>query len=484
MQSAFQYNLIFAKGKNMKNKQTKLAASKTLVQKYKKDAGDKFEKEMDRKLTSAGLVGYKKSVRHSTGPVISDHFVETKNGKYWIESVTFLDKTRARDLNSKKERVESTGEKVDRWIIFFKEGKGMGSRKNIRAYTKLLENEGWTVLNGINQIDMFIEILSDDSMSIAMNEMGYIRKAKLMEIPFDKIITNETNREIHDKASEKNLLHLCKCIMQYGFLTQLNVVPEAIGGILTGRYKLIEGHFRHHAVVELLKKFYGKELEGGTFPCVVVDWVTTEDHKAVHELMILLNTTTRPWNVENYVNSHFKAAKQINDVEKCFSYGTLKWMYKTADANKFKHSKLLYILGPVSDANTAASKWIDRTQIKDGAYRITSKQFNTQMKPFVENHLIPFIKWHMGSRYYDASNTTVADVFMKSLFFHYRTGDITDVEVYANIEAFKKIKKNDMPTDANEEGMETLKSKIKGILDSQKKGVSLNVKTPKKRIAV
>jgi predicted lipase len=73
---------------------------------------------------------------------------------------------------------------------------------------------------------------------------------------------------------------------------------------------------------------------------------------------------------------------------------------------------------------------------------------------------------------------------MKSLFFHYRTGDITDVEVYANIEAFKKIKKNDMPTDANEEGMETLKSKIKGILDSQNKGVSLNVKTPKKRIAV
>jgi hypothetical protein len=159
-------------------------------------------------------------------------------------------------------------------------------------------------------------------------------------------------------------------------------------------------------------------------------------------------------------------------------------MYKTADANKFKHSKLLYILGPVSDANTAASKWIDREQIKDGDYRITEKEFDKKMKPFVDNHLIPFIKWHMGSRNYDASNTTVADVFMKSLFFQYRTGMMKDAEVSANVEAFKKIKKKDMPTDANDEGMDKLKSEIKNILDSQNKGVSLNVKTPKKRIAV
>ncbi len=37
---------------------------------------------------------------------------------------------------------------------------------------------------------------------------------------------------------------------------------------------------------------------------------------------------------------------------------------------------------------------------------------------------------------------------------------------------------------AYSEGMDTLKTLIKNILDSQNKGVSLNVKTPKKRIAV
>jgi hypothetical protein len=73
---------------------------------------------------------------------------------------------------------------------------------------------------------------------------------------------------------------------------------------------------------------------------------------------------------------------------------------------------------------------------------------------------------------------------MKSLFFQYRTGMMKDAEVSANVEAFKKIKKKDMPTDANDEGMDTLKTLIKNILDSQNNGVSLNVKTPKKRIAV
>lgn len=470
--------------KTMANKQTKLNASKSMVQRNRKSIGDKFEKEMDRKLTSAGLYSSKKTVKTSIGDFICDHFVETKKSTYWIESTIFVDTPQARKLNEKKRAIESTTNHIDRWVIFYKEGPGQKSRKNINAYTKTLENEGWTVLNGINEIDLFINILSDDSMSIALNERGYIRKPKLMEIPFEDILPNETNRDIHDKAAEKDLLKLCKCILKYGFLTQLNVVPETINGVRTGKYKLIEGHRRHHAVVELIRKFYGKELEGGTFPCVVVDWVTTEMHKQVHELMILLNTTTKPWNVENYVNSHFKAAEQVNNVEKFFSYGTLKWMYKTADANKFKHSKLLYILGPVSDANTAASKWIDREQIKDGDYRITEKEFDKKMKPFVDNHLIPFIKWHMGSRNYDASNTTVADVFMKSLFFQYRTGMMKDAEVSANVEAFKKIKKKDMPTDANDEGMDTLKTLIKNILDSQNNGVSLNVKTPKKRIAV
>ena len=466
----------------MENSKKKLAASQSMVQRNRKLTGDKFEKEMDRKLTSSGLVGYKKTVKTAIGSFICDHFLETINGNCWIESTIFLDVRRARELNEKKRAVEATNKSVDRWIIFYKEGPGQKSRKNVKSYIKILEAEGWFVMNGINEIDLFIELASKSSTSIAVNEDGYIRKPKLMEIPLKDIIPNETNRDIHDKSAEKDLLNLCKCIMRYGFITQLNVVPETINGKPTGRYKLIEGHRRHHAVVELIKKFYGRELEGGTFPCVVVDWVTTEMPEKVHELMILLNTTTRPWNVENYVNSHYKAAEQVNDTEKLFSYGTLKWMYKTADENKFKHSKLLYILGPVADANTAASKWIDRDQIKDGEYRISELQVETKMKPFVENHLIPFVKWHMGSRNYDASKTTVADVFMKEMFYHYLNGSITDRHINDNTDAFKKIKKADMPLDANEEGMDTLHYLLKEIR-SQKKTTKLNVKSSAKKVS-
>lgn len=469
----------------MANAKTKLAASQSMVQRNRKLTGDKFEKEMDRKLTAAGLPGYKKIV---TGSLAGkqyrfecDHFIETLLGNIWIESTIFLDTRRAMEFIEKRKEVEATGFKVDRWIILYKEGPGQKSRKNVKSYIKMLESNGWFVMNGINEIDTFIQATAEYSTSIGVNENGNIRVPKLMHIPFENIITNETNRDIHDKSREKDLLNLCKCIVKYGFLTQLNVVPETVNGIPTGRYKLVEGHCRHHAAFELLKKFYGKHLEGGALPCIVIDWVTTEEPEKVHEIMILLNTTTRPWNVENYVNSHYKAAKQINAEEKFFSYGTLKWMYKTADENNFKHSKLLYILGPVADANTAASKWIDRDQIKEGRYRITKDQVENKMKPFVENHLIPFVKWHMASRNYDASKTTVADVFMKEMFYHYLNGSITDKQINDNTDAFKKIKKADMPLDANEEGMEKLHSLLKHIR-SQKNTTTLNVKSPVKKV--
>jgi hypothetical protein len=103
------------------------------------------------------------------------------------------------------------------------------------------------------------------------------------------------------------------------------------------------------------------------------------------------------------------------------------------------------------------------------------------MKPFTENHLIPFIDWHMKSDFYIASNTTVPDVFMKTLFYDYSRGKMSDVEVIDRINAFKKIPKDYMPSTANEKEfgvmLELIDKKV-----SNKKQTTLKVNAPKKMV--
>jgi len=456
--------------------QRSLNAAKTLVQQERLIKGKKFEQEMNNALQQNGLCCSKKSCHTPDGTFISDHFYEVNGKKFWIESKTMLSTEYARELVNKKKYVQLTDPSIDNWIIFLKDGKGTGSRKNVKAYIARCENAGYQVIVGYDAINKFIKKLSKNSRSIAFDENGFIRKPKLMYIPIDKIKSNTTNRKIDPKAKEE----LKKSILHYGFLTQINVVPEVINGELTGFYLEIEGHHRTDTILDIMKEL-GIHLEDDKLPCVVVDWVTTENPQTVHELLVTLNTTTQPWIMEDYVKSHYDAAESCNDSEKQYSYGILKWMYKESVKNSYKKSKLFYILGPVSDSNKATSKWIDREMIKNGEYRITEKEFETKMKPFTENHLIPFIDWHMKSDFYIASNTTVPDVFMKTLFYDYLRGKMSDAEVIDRINAFKEIPKDSMPSTANESEFGVMLELIENKV-SKKKPTTLKVKAPKKMV--
>lgn len=433
------------------NKNNSLNTSKKIVQTNRNHIGAEFEQKINNMLLMKGICCSKKSVNTADGKFISDHFYEANGNKFWIESKTFLDTPEARNLVNKKLNVQASDPSYNNWIVFFTPGDGQQSRKNIKSYITRLENAGYIVVFGDDAIQNFIENLATISKTNAFDSNGFIRKPKLMYININNIIPNETNRTIDEKAKNE----LKKSILHYGFLTQINVVPDTVNGIPTGRYKQVEGHHRVDVMIDIMKEM-NLHLENDELPCVVIDWITTEDPKAVHELLVKLNTTTQPWVMENYVNSHYRAAETCNDEDKRYSYSVLKWMYKTSTLNGYKKSKLFYILGPVSDSNKAASKWIDREMIKNGDYRISEKDFENTMHPFTENHLIPFIDWHTNSQFYTASNTTVPDVFMKTLFYDYSNGIKNDDDVKSYVNAFKKLSTSSMPLTANEEEMKKM----------------------------
>lgn len=460
------------------NKNNSLNTSKKIVQQNRNLIGAEFEMENDMKLAAKGIICSKKKVTTKKGELfISDHYFEVNGQKYWIESTIFLDTERARTFVNKKQEVQGSDASYNNWIIFFNPGDGQKSRKNIKSYVNRLKDAGYVVVEGKPAIDLFIEKLASMSKTIAFDENGFLRKPKLMYISIDKIKSNTANRKIDPNA--KN--NIKKSILKYGFLTQLNVIPETEGGVPTGNYILIEGDHRNHSVIDIVNEL-NIRFEDDTIPCSVVDWVTSEDARIVHELLVKLNTTTQPWVMENYVNSHYDASITCNDEDKRYSYDVLKWMYNTSTTNGYKKSKLFYILGPVSDSNKAASKWIDREMIKNGDYRISEAEFNNKMEPFTEKHLIPFIDWHINSHFYNPSNTTVADVFMKTLFYDYSRGIKNDDDVKSYVNAFKRVSTDSMPTTANEDEMKELMD----LLDSKvakTKTTKLNVKSPAKKVS-
>lgn len=89
---------------------------------------------------------------------------------------------------------------------------------------------------------------------------------------------------------------------------------------------------------------------------------------------------------------------------------------------------------------------------------------------------------HINSHFYNPSNTTVADVFMKTLFYDYSRGIKNDDDVKSYVNAFKRVSTDSMPSTANEDEMKELMD----LLDSKvakTKTTKLNVKSPAKKVS-
>lgn len=407
----------------------------TATQAHKKKIGDTFEKKIDRLLQSVGIATFRERVMtQSNGVFISDYFYEVANMKYWGEATLNFSTTNVDKLIRKKDSITGMKEiypEVDtwKWVVFYNGNKNQKKKQAISNAIHRLRSNGWIVLNGVRAINSHINGLVD----LFDSDFKGVPLAKNKNVLIQSFIENELNRD-KDFAQVE---HLAKLIIKYGFTSQITVVPEAkwVRGkiVKTGKYMLIDGHHRL-AAVKYLRDMFGYVIE--KLPTIIIDSVTTLEPEKVQELMTNLNTNTISWKIPNYIRSHRNGAKQQNNQPKYFAYNTLTELYDICKANGLKPARLLYRVGPVLYKNQ--SLHIDLQSIKDGKYRLSKREKEEYMMPFIFEVIIPFEKWYMTQR---IQSEDVSQLFVKTLYQWFIHNQITLDECKDMCNGFKKLKK-------------------------------------------
>ncbi len=422
-----------------------LQNANTLVSRYRVKSGADFESEISDLLLSYGLPTKKKSMAVKYGlKKVSDFYYDGKKDKYWIEATTCLaNQPRVEELINKKTLVQAEDPTITKWVVFFRKNpkQATKSKSSINRYRKQFEMNGITFCNGDSEINEYISsILSNEGIATKVS----IRVATVMMIPLSRIIYNANNREVPDK----NVTILMNYIVAEGFVTQINVVPESIDGKLTGNYIAFEGHTRLRALNELVKM--GHRFDTGVddplIPCVVCNWLTSEDKAIVARLLCHTNTTSRPWEMKNYIIFHHKtsAPTYVNNEQKHYSYGVLKWLRsnearqtylsKNGSPVLFGENLLIYIFGP-KKSETSSSKFLNTSVINEGDYRTTENEFK-MMKRFLNKIILPFHEWFSTDEYFD--NMTLRR-FMSTLYEWYKSGDYSIDDISFFTDYFKSM---------------------------------------------
>jgi hypothetical protein len=421
-------------------------------QKNRTDKGKRFENKIDDMLVKHQLVCEKHKATVSViedgvlRKIVPDHFYQGAFGKFWIEDTIILDETHADRLNQKKKRVEQSGKKGKmNYVIFFDKNTDQKSRKNVDRYITILKGKGWIVCDGMQEIKEYIETLS---MIEGKHKNGKIQAAKSIMIPVDKIKFHESNRNLdHERCRD-----LAKKIIKNGFTSQINVVPEYKNGKPTGYFIAYDGNHRLYAVQEFVIKLYGQIID--QLPCILVDWINSEMPVELHNLLIEHNTNSKKWGMPDYVDSHLKESKKHRQKIKAYSFSKLKWLYDVTAENhpdnvtgiKYNKTKFYYHCGPVNFDSDKVGKNNDQDVVKEGTYRLSQKEFDTMMKPFVQEVAMPFVAWWDENR--SKYTSGICNVFLKYLY-NYMKSDPKKYSlnrVKGIAEEFKKLGTDKMPT--------------------------------------
>jgi len=348
-------------------KQTRDLQINAQANERRREHGATFEKYVDTLLVKSGLGCQRTRVKTSDGEKISDHTFDNN----WMESTTFFDKKRVNEFILKKRVIEEATTNFSKFFLFYERE----ITKQTQVLVDKLVNAGWIVLCGKTQIEAFISAFGKHN-SFSKNDIIQVAKPQLIDI--NLLIENPFNREQNKKGVES----IAKSIVNEGFLTCLYVVPKRNKkGVIIG-YMLFEGHHRLSAAK--IVKSWGFSLN--QLPCVVVDWLSTDDMEELSRLLIKINVEYRSWKLGDYIKHHFDVAELlIKDnktnsslINKQYSYQTLlNWM-KIGKQYGFGDNGLIYILGPL----TGSDRWLDQDVIRGGEYVVEQSE--------VENYATPF----------------------------------------------------------------------------------------------
>jgi hypothetical protein len=270
----------------------------------RREHGAVFEKYIDTLLAKSGLGCHRTYINTTDGEKISDHTFDN----IWMESTTFFDKKRVNEFITKKLAIEEATTKFTKFFLFYERD----LTKSSQTLSEKLITAGWILIAGKSKIDAFIKAFGQ-RRAFSTNDTIRIAQPKLINV--DLLIPNPLNREENGKGIET----IAKSIINEGFLTCLYVVPQKDSkGNITG-YMLFEGHHRLSAAKTVREwGFSLKEL-----PCVVVDWLSTDDMEKLSKLLIKINVEYRSWKLRDYIKHHLDIAKILNITDKIYSYQTL-----------------------------------------------------------------------------------------------------------------------------------------------------------------
>lgn len=405
--------IVKSKSKKMTNntKQTNFDLNKA-AQKSRKEHGDAYENENQDLLTKAGIACTKDVVKLNDGSsVIGDHCYK----EFWIESTTHFDKKRIKEFLGKKQEIEKATKKYKTFVLFYEKELTASTTKLVLP----LEIDGWLIIAGEAQVNAYV---STFGRLKAFSQNGKVQVATPTMIPVHMLEANPLNR---DEVKE-GVVNIAKSIINDGFLTCLYVVPVMEKGKIV-KYMLFEGHHRLSAVKLAAK--WGHEIK--ELPCVVVDWVTTDDMERVSELLIKINVEYKTWKLRDYIKHHAKVAEILKLKAKKFSYDTLLELMTLGKHNGFGDNFLVYIFGKCY----GASLWLDLPNIQDGEFRMTETIYNNYVVPFIDELNVHFDDAKANKLY----NNGVYQYLCKRLFIDFKAGRLTQKDVSKYLGAYNML---------------------------------------------
>lgn len=422
----------------------KVAKAASIANTSSSKRGHKFQAENDLRLQRSGIPCRERRIMTPDGVQISDHSYEGKTFSMWAESTLSLDMKKAKELVRKRFSVLQVKSSIQEWAVYYDHTDNKKSRKSIKNAVKYLQNNGWTVFIGVDEIDIHI--------SLCMHLAGVNKKipiAKSMNIAISKLVENSFNRNI----IKKQIVKIAKSIMQNGFTSNLSVIPLYENAVHTGKYILFDGHHRLAAIKYMVEVLGFSEKNFAKLPCIVVDWITSEDKTEMHRILTTTNWTATKWNLRDFVRTYKNLAKQMMGIAKAQKnqteydfykemYESYEWLddtYKLGKKHGIPEGKILYRVGPMDMTKTFS---VDLDTIKQGDYRVSKEERENKLTPFILSVLIPFEQWYRDPNSVTIYVDDVSKMVMRKLVTEFKADLITLEECVAYTTAFKTLGKN------------------------------------------
>lgn len=381
--------------------------SVSVVMKSRYEHGEEWQSYISDKFEEVGVQPTFIRIKDALGKRIADYQYEG----VWVEAKTFINNAEVAKIKTLHEKLITLGIKMAIMCEW-----APGSKKHAKD-VKLIRGLGIFVFEGQSQCESFII-----NESIRLNVEKKVKMALPISIPFEQLVPHPNNRE----KNSKNIPTIKASIIKNGFFTQINVVEhemKEINGVMKMTYMIFEGHTRYYA----LEEFFNQGYEIPPLPGVLVDWVSSDDIDILHKMLITTNTTYSGWKLKNYVTSHKGNLELLGNGGGVFSYGKILQSMNQAKKQKWGEATPVYLF-----CHTNSLDFDDMKAIKDGTYRITKTDYDSQIVPILE------LMNQLTSKDSKGNSRVYNGAIMRDIIVDIRIMYNTDKTIFDNFNQFLK----------------------------------------------